>query len=137
MVAMLQEGTISLVETPDTPAHPDRMDLSGAVRLVVQHHWNDWHAASVYLADVQDVHWREPLGTVQPLLHAYVSCDAIQSGRLPHRCDSPSGPHRLLVCLIRRHMTDRLYAELALRADEYRDAHQRSAMDCAGAFVND
>jgi hypothetical protein len=53
------------------------------------------------------------------MVHAYVLCTDIVNGRIPHDCDDRSAPHRLLVCVLKKHTTPSSYAELARRADHH------------------
>jgi hypothetical protein len=84
----------------------------------VQGEWNGWRNAEVRLRDLEDVHWLQPNGTSHAFIHAHVPCTKIVSGRLSHDCDGRSVPHRLLVCVLKRHTIGTAYAELARRADE-------------------
>ena len=68
--------------------------------------WNDWHSANARLGDLRDVHWHQPKGAPQPLIHAYVSPSDASTG------------HR--VCVLRSHNIPDVYAELARRADQAR-----------------
>jgi hypothetical protein len=88
-------------------------DLS--VTVVAQ--WNGWHTAQVRLADVQEVHWFRPAGAPRSLLHAYVRCTDITDGGIPHNCAQTRGPHRLLVCILKRHTLPTVYIDLAARAN--------------------
>ena len=68
--------------------------------------------------DLQDVHWFQPSGAPRRLVHGYVSCASIMAGALPHDCDRTVAPHRLLVCVIKSHTSEPVYAELERRANE-------------------
>ena len=87
--------------------------------IYVQREWNGWHTAEVTLADLEGVHWSRPYGAPIKLIHAYVSCAAIRAGEIPHECGRTRGPHRLLVCVIKHHVTPSAYGELVRRADAY------------------
>jgi hypothetical protein len=78
--------------------------------------WNDWRAAEVRLAGLHDLHWFQPAGAPSSLLHAYIDCSDIVSGCIPHACDPASAPHRLRVCMLKRHAVARIYGQLAARA---------------------
>ena len=79
--------------------------------------WNGCRTANVRFLDVCDLHWRQPPGAPQLLLHAYVPCSGIVSGTIPHECEPATAPHRLLVCILKRHTMNAVYRELAQRAD--------------------
>jgi hypothetical protein len=80
--------------------------------------WNDWRSANARLGDLRDVHWHQPQGAPQAMIHAYLSCADIVGGDLPHHCDRVSAPHRIRVCVLRRHNMASAYAELVRRADQ-------------------
>ena len=86
--------------------------------ISVQGEWNGWHSAQVRLSALQSVHWFQPSGAPKPLLHGYVSCEQIV-GNIPHQCAGKSR-HRLLVCILKCHTADAIYATLVQRADERR-----------------
>ena len=86
----------------------------------VQAAWNDWRAAEVRLGDLCDVHWRHPSDAPHALVHGYISCSRIVTGDLPHWCDEASAPHRLRVCVLKRHTLPVAYAELLRRAGAQR-----------------
>lgn len=92
--------------------------FDGNAIVYVQREWNAWRTAEVRLRDLKEIHWRQPAGAPQKLVHAYVSCADIRAGDLPHACGDSWGPHRLLVCVLRRHVTPSVHAEIARRADE-------------------
>lgn len=85
--------------------------------VVVQRAWSEWRTALVRVSDLEDVHWFRPAGAVRPLIHAYVWCDKVVSGRLSHDCSTPATRHRVLVCLLKSHTTGNVFAELARRAN--------------------
>jgi len=93
-----------------------RTDVNTLIQ--VQHEWNGWRAADVRFGDLQNVHWLQPAGAPHPLVHAYISCASVVHGDIPHACDRESTPHRLRVCVLKRHAIATTYAELARRADE-------------------
>jgi hypothetical protein len=78
--------------------------------------WNDWRSANARLGALTDVHWHQPDGAPHVLIHAYVSCADLVNGGVPHRCDAASAPHRLRVCVLKRHNMSAAYAELERRA---------------------
>lgn len=84
----------------------------------VQSEWNGWRSAEVRIGDLQSLHWLRPLEAPHPLLHAYVNCSSLLNGEIPHDCDGRSGPHRLLVCILKSHTIASTYAELVRFADE-------------------
>jgi len=83
----------------------------------IQSEWNGWHAAEVKLDDLEAIHWLQPTGAPHPLLHAYVSCACLASGDIPHDRGRTPCPHRIRVCVLKRHVVPSVYAELAQRAD--------------------
>jgi hypothetical protein len=86
-------------------------------RIFVEQSWDGWRIAEVRLADVHDVHWRQPNGAPRPLVHGYISCASILAGSLPHDCERTGGQHRLLVCVLKKHCAPSAYAVIAQRAD--------------------
>ena len=84
--------------------------------LRVFHDWNGFRVADVRLGDFQDVHWFQPSGAPRLMLHGYISCASIVRGAIPHACTSADAPHRLLVCVLKRHTLPSVYLELAQRA---------------------
>jgi len=96
------------------------MQASDAVVIRVHSEWNGWFNAEVRVGDLQDVRWVQPNRAPHPIMHAYVSCSHIVTGALPHACERASAPHRLLVCILKKHLIPTVYAELARRADEPR-----------------
>jgi hypothetical protein len=90
----------------------------------VQLEWDGWQKALVRLGDLQNIHWRQPPRAPKPLLHGYISCANIVAGAIPHDCDASAAPHTMLVCILKRHSTPAVYAEVAGRADNQRSASQ-------------
>ena len=88
------------------------------VLIFVQHEWNGWHKAFVRLCDLQNIHWFQPRGAPKPLIHAYVLCTSVIEGDIPHGCERTAAPHRLRVCILKRHSTASVYAEIVRRADD-------------------
>jgi hypothetical protein len=86
----------------------------------VHSEWNGWRNAEVRMADLREIHWFQPNQAPQAILHGYVSCSNIVAGDIPHECDRRSVPHRLPICILKRHTIPAVYAELAQRADEQR-----------------
>jgi hypothetical protein len=101
----------------------------------VQREWDGWRTAEVRLNDLQDVHWFQPAGAPRPLVHAYVSCDSVMSGDLPHDCHCTPAPHRLLVCVLKRHTTGRAYSEMVRRADGRKNVRDGTAVQMSSARV--
>jgi hypothetical protein len=93
------------------------MQRSEDLTITVVGQWNGWHRAQVRLADVQDVHWFRPTGAPRSLLHGYVRCTDIMEGAIPHDCAQTKRPHRVLVCILKRHTIPVTYIELATRAN--------------------
>ena len=83
--------------------------------IVVQRDWTGWQKAMAPLAALEDIHWRQPAGAPRPLIHAYVACDALVSGDVPHDC-GPGEAHRLLVCVLKRHTAAIVFQRLVDRA---------------------
>ena len=91
---------------------------SEATRIIrVQSEWNGWRTA-------RRENERPPRGPLVPaegaprsLVHGYVSCASITAGELPHNCTGTGSPHRLLVCVIKSHTSEAVYAELERRAN--------------------
>jgi hypothetical protein len=102
------------------------------VLIRVHDQWDGWHNAEVRLSDLQKVHWLRPARAPRPLLHGYVSCASIAAGEIPHNCQQSAGPHTLLVCVLKKHSTPALYAEMARRA-----ARAPSAPDARSILVDD
>jgi len=88
--------------------------------IFVQREWDGWRTAEVRLSDLQDIHWLRPSGAPRPLAHGYISCASVTAGNIPHDCERTPGPHRLLVCVLKKHSSPSAYAEIARRADEQR-----------------
>lgn len=86
----------------------------------VQSDWNHWRNATTRLADIDDLHWFQPMQARRTLLYGYVSCANLAAGDLSHACDKSSAPHRLRICILKRHTLPDVYRELARRADESR-----------------
>lgn len=89
-------------------------------RIRVHREWNGCRTAEVRLGDLQQVHWFQPPGAPRPLVHGYVSCTSIVSGDIPHECNRTDAPHRLLVCVLKKHTLPPAHIELAQRADAHR-----------------
>jgi hypothetical protein len=102
--------------TPEIQARAQGTNLQTAL-VVVQRAWSEWRTALVRVSDLEDVHWFRPAGAVRPLIHAYVMCDRLVSGRLSHDCTKSPCPHRVLVCLLKSHTTGGVFEELARRAN--------------------
>ena len=83
----------------------------------VRRDWNGWRTAEVRVSDLQNVHWFQPRGAPNPLVHGYVSCGNIVKGDIPHDCNPADAPHQLLVCVLKSHTVAAAYVELARRAD--------------------
>ena len=92
------------------------MKPHGEGAILITAPWNDWRSARVTAKDLLDLHWHQPSGAPKPLLHAYVSCADLFAGELSHVCDASTAPHRIRVCILKRHNTADAYSELASRA---------------------
>jgi hypothetical protein len=86
--------------------------------VVVQREWDGWHTSLVRLSDLENVHWFQPHHAPRPLLHAEVVCTNIREGDIPHNCEVTPPPHRLTVCVLKRHISASVFADLAARADQ-------------------
>ena len=86
--------------------------------IAVQAMWNGWRTALVPARDLENVHWFKPVGAPRALLHAEVSCAVLPPKAVPHECDPASYPHRLMVCIIKNHVTAGVYDALARLAGE-------------------
>jgi hypothetical protein len=91
-------------------------ELRASDLVPVQRTWNDWHTAMVRLDDLDNVHWCWPTGAPRALIHAYVACSRLACGELPHDCEPTSTPHRLLVCLLKSHVSRHVFEYLSQRA---------------------
>jgi hypothetical protein len=96
------------------------MERPNEVLIRVHREWNGWQSAEIRLRDLEDVQWLQPNGAPHPLVHGYVNCTRTMSGVLTHDCNRRTAPHRLLVCVLKRHTIPTAYAELARRADARR-----------------
>ena len=81
--------------------------------------WHGWRSAEVRFGDLRDVHWFQPPGAPNSLIHAYVPCTALVTGDIAHECVRMSAPHRLLVCVLKRHAIPSAYAALVRYADQH------------------
>jgi hypothetical protein len=84
--------------------------------IPVQREWKAWRTAEVRLRDLEHLHWLQPNGAPVPLVHGYVCCTSFVSRDIPHNCGGEGLPHRLLVCVLKRHIPPFAHAELARRA---------------------
>ena len=96
------------------------MQADDETLIRVQQGWDGWHSAEVRFGDLRDVHWFQPDRAPHALVHAYVSCTTVVTGDIPHKCDPETAPHRLLVCILKKHALPSIYAEIARRADEHK-----------------
>lgn len=94
------------------------MRASDESLIRVQGSWDGWQNAEVKRSSIRRVHWLQPDHAPHRLLYGFVSCSDFVTGRIPHECDRTSGPHELLVCVLKRHVVPSAYAELVQRADE-------------------
>jgi hypothetical protein len=96
------------------------MQAADETVVFVQAEWHGWKTAEVRLRDIHDLHWHQPVHAPRPLAHGYVFCTDIVAGEVPHACERTPAPHRLLVCILKRHSAPSAYAEISRRADESR-----------------
>ena len=108
------------------------MDGHDGMLIRVQAEWNGWRYAEVRLRDLQSVHWFQPSQAPHPLVHGYTSCTNLVTGDIPHHCDPVSLPHRLLVCILKRHSVPSACAELVRRASEQQTLPPTSRVISAG-----
>jgi hypothetical protein len=94
------------------------MEPKHGLLIRVHREWRGWRSAEVRFGDLRDIHWLQPSGAPHSLIHAYVSCTAMVTGEIPHDCDGTSAPHRLLVCVLKRHALPSAYATLVRYADQ-------------------
>jgi hypothetical protein len=87
--------------------------------VVVQRDWDGWLTSLVRLSDLENVHWFQPNHAPRPLIHAQVACTHLREGDIPHNCELTQPPHRLTVCVLKRHTSASIYADLAARADQH------------------
>jgi hypothetical protein len=87
--------------------------------VVVQREWDGWHTSLVRLSDLENVHWFQPNHAPRPLIHAEVACTNLREGDIPHNCELTPPPHRLTVCVLKRHTSEAIYAHLAAKADQH------------------
>lgn len=111
--AAVDEGRDALLAAN---ASPTVEAIEGAI-VAVQSEWNSWRTGMVRAAHLQNVHWAQPRGAPRPLVHAFVSCDRLQSGQIEHHCELTPPPHRLLVCVLKSHTQSSIFEALARQAD--------------------
>ena len=87
--------------------------------IQVHDEWKGWRTAEVRVDDLESVHWFQPGEAPHPLVHGYILCTRIVTGAIPHRCEGQGSPHRLLVCVLKRHTLPTVFEELARRADAH------------------
>lgn len=94
------------------------MQAPDEMLIRVHGEWDGWRSAEVRSGELIDVHWFQPNGAPHRLVHAFIPCTKIVTGDIPHRCERKTLPHRLRVCVLKRHTISTVYAQLARRADE-------------------
>ena len=94
------------------------MDRHEHFRICLHADWKAWQSATARFVDIHDLHWHQPAGAPHALVHGYVACTDIVAGQIPHQCDPRTAPHRLRVCILKRHTTADVYAMLARLADD-------------------
>jgi hypothetical protein len=104
--------TTNLSTWNDTTAEP----VATGPLVVVQLDWRDWHRAFVPLAAVEKLHWRRVPGAPRAMLHGYIWCSRVVAGVLHHNCALQDGPHRLLVCILKRHTIPSIYDAMSRQA---------------------
>ena len=103
---------------PSSSGHPAAPPASPDHLIAVQTMWNGWKTALVRVGDLENLHWFQPIGAPRALLHAELLCTALRSGSVPHQCDPATRPHRLMVCVIKSHVTAVIFEALANLAGE-------------------
>jgi hypothetical protein len=91
------------------------MSPNHTTAVQVRDTWYGWRAAEAYVDDLEDIHWFQPPGAPHSIVHAYAQCTKLR-GDIPHGCTATRGPHRLLVCLLKRCVAPSVHAELVRRA---------------------
>lgn len=97
------------------------MQVNDETLIRVHCEWDGWRTAEVRFKDLHNIHWFQPIRAPQPLVHAHVLCTNLMTGEFPHDCPQSSAPHRLRVCILKRHTIPAVYAEFVRCADERRD----------------
>jgi hypothetical protein len=92
------------------------MPVNDDTVICVQGEWDGWKTGEVRLRDLQNIHWRQPIHAPRLLVHGYIRCTDLITGEIPHVCDRSGTPHRLLVCVIKRHSAPSAFEELVRRA---------------------
>jgi len=87
------------------------MSIDVGTLVPVRCSWNAWRTAEVRLGDLEGIHWYQPAGAPRRLVHAYVDCTKMR-GLIAHDCQKTPAPHRLLVCVLKRHLAPPAYSEL-------------------------
>jgi hypothetical protein len=87
--------------------------------------WNGWQSAEIPFDALTGIHWRQPPGAPHHLIHGCVDCRTAADRGLPHCCDGT--PHQLLVCILKHHATEPVYAVLVRAADERRGLARAAA----------
>ena len=108
---MAEQGAVR-VSSAGSPGIIDDGSAGGGPTLIVHRQWNGWQTARVRLTDLEDVHWRQPAGAPRPLIHGYIACSRLAPGALAHACVSKTGPHRLLVCVLKSHTVVAVFQHL-------------------------
>jgi hypothetical protein len=88
--------------------------------VAVRGEWDGWRAADVEARNLTELHWSQPPGAPRAIVHGFIRCSDIVRGDLPHGCERTAGPHRLLVCILKRHNPPSVYAAIERRAREAR-----------------
>jgi hypothetical protein len=76
-------------------------------KLYVRRQWNDYRVGEVSLDAFDDPHWRSRSGGVRassprPFIHGYICCDGLTGGEIAHSCTHGTGPHWILVCVVKK-----------------------------------
>lgn len=79
--------------------------------------WDGWQSAEVRLEDLHHIQWLQPARAHRAFLHGYVSCARIVAGDIPHNCGATTGPHTVLVCVLKSQNIPSLFAKIAQSAE--------------------
>ena len=91
-------------------------------KLNIRRQWNSWRVGEVPLEAFDDPHWRSTSGGVgarspRPFIHGYISCDSLTGGEIDHSCRHGAGPHRILVCVVKKDNEASIFATVRKMAD--------------------
>lgn len=116
----------------------NREDVKPGTLVYVRRQWNDHRIAAYRIEDVRGAHWDDISGGVQapapqPFIHAYVLCNGMVDGELPHSgMHGGPCPHRIKVVILKKDNSPEVYQYFAEQAGprparEKRGARTRQA----------